>query len=36
MSFEGSVAVLRMQRGENRLNVEFLREFLSAMDEVER
>uniref|UniRef100_A0A1X7VG08 Uncharacterized protein n=2 Tax=Amphimedon queenslandica TaxID=400682 RepID=A0A1X7VG08_AMPQE len=35
VSFEGQVAVLRMERGENRFNIEFLDQFLSALDKVE-
>ena len=33
---EYGIAVLRMQRGENRINKEFLEAFNSCLDEVER
>lgn len=36
VSFKENYAILRMKSGENRLNVEFLKEFHSSLDEIER
>lgn len=34
--YRGPVAILTMKRGENRVNVDFLRQFLAALHEIER
>ena len=33
---QGSIAIVRMQNGENRFTLEFFSQFLAALDEVER
>lgn len=36
VSFEANYAILSMKNGENRFNIEFLKELNSALDEIER
>lgn len=36
VSFAENYAILSMKNGENRFNIEFLKEFNSALDEIER
>lgn len=33
---QGSIAIIKMQNGENRFTLEFFKQFLAALDEVER
>ena len=36
VSFVDNYAILSMKNGENRLNLEFFKEFYAALDEIER
>ena len=36
VSFLDNYAILSMKNGENRLNLEFFKEFYAALDEIER